>query len=614
MKRLLLIAILAFPILALARLNPAEIQSKKEHLVEVNKEWRKHFVSNEADLVSFQNDVDRISFHLTSVIQLLVTHDISHLSESQLANRERMINVLRSYANAKVFPINLYHANRQPYFIDHLGTHCAVGYLLLKSGHGSIAKEISEKQNYAYVREIESPELLQWALDYGFALDELALIQPGYEDNTQYSPIGNGTNGEVTTTFGQLSGKIYFAGNFSQLNGMPCMNLGEYSNGQLSCLGDGVDGLITSIYVVTNSYEKIFLSGHFQDSLISAFYPLVKQVNGEISYIEIPDRPNAKGLCQRHFSASSFYIAIYTETFGYEVFLYTSSSDAWTLFCKTNGPINDIDFFSPRIYVVGDFSELTLFDESSELPFNTMNFAGINLAGNHAITLSENLPSIINSIFSFGNFIYLAGKASNDNETVLSRYFSGNAQPLLYSGTNNSLDLNSEILDLTVDFMNNDLILVGALSNLNSSSMTTGKGVFKYNLATGYLNVFGNFNDTVKTISMISSSDFIVGGRFTGLQNESTSLNHLAKYSNTASLDEANFENLSVYPNPTNNILSIQGLNSDAKYQIQDLSGKIFRSWNDYINEINVGDLSNGVYFLEIESEGQKTMKRFVKN
>ena len=47
---------------------------------------------------------------------------------------------LKNYAAAKVFPQNSYYVNCQPYFIDHCGVHCAVGYLIKVSGHEALAE------------------------------------------------------------------------------------------------------------------------------------------------------------------------------------------------------------------------------------------------------------------------------------------------------------------------------------------------------------------------------------------------------------------------------------------------------------------------------------------
>jgi triosephosphate isomerase len=40
------------------------------------------------------------------------------------------------------------HSERRPYFIDHKGVHCAVGYLMLASGNNKLALQIQKEQNF----------------------------------------------------------------------------------------------------------------------------------------------------------------------------------------------------------------------------------------------------------------------------------------------------------------------------------------------------------------------------------------------------------------------------------------------------------------------------------
>ena len=60
--------------------------------------------------------------------------------------------------------------------------------------------------------------------------------------------------------------------------------------------------------------------------------------------------------------------------------------------------------------------------------------------------------------------------------------------------------------------------------------------------------------------------------------------------------------NLSVYPNPTTNILHINNNNLlGQEYEIYDMSGKLIFKANNNTNEINVESLSTGTYSLIIK-------------
>jgi len=77
--------------------------------------------------------------------------------------------------------------------------------------------------------------------------------------------------------------------------------------------------------------------------------------------------------------------------------------------------------------------------------------------------------------------------------------------------------------------------------------------------------------------------------------------------------------NLALYPNPTNNFITLQTKNNSIenfKYEIVDLTGRIVKSDNSKFNEkINIENLTSGNYIIKIEmNSGQKTNLKLIKN
>ena len=68
-------------------------------------------------------------------------------------------------------------------------------------------------------------------------------------------------------------------------------------------------------------------------------------------------------------------------------------------------------------------------------------------------------------------------------------------------------------------------------------------------------------------------------------------------------------ENFNIYPNPANNVLTIDG--NYTSVTICDLFGKIVLS-TDYRNIINLTDLSNGIYFINIKTNNTITVKKII--
>ncbi|MEY3237292.1 MAG: hypothetical protein RI883_1393 [Bacteroidota bacterium] len=80
--------------------------------------------------------------------------------------------------------------------------------------------------------------------------------------------------------------------------------------------------------------------------------------------------------------------------------------------------------------------------------------------------------------------------------------------------------------------------------------------------------------------------------------------------------DLTSSQSISVYPNPASNSLMLKGLenlNSISNLEITNLSGKKVMSIGDYKNDIDVSNLSEGIYFISFLNGVQTETIRFIK-
>jgi antitoxin component YwqK of YwqJK toxin-antitoxin module len=161
----------------------------------VNAEWEKYPAMANGPAPHFSTDRELIQTHLYQVVSLLERRNYPlNLPPAIVQRRKNLIAVLITYADSGLFPQNKYVPGRIPVFIDEAGTHCAVGYLMLKSGAGELARKVSLTNNYIYIRQLTDPAFFQWQAQSGFTIDELALIQPSYyrpvliDENTPVPP------------------------------------------------------------------------------------------------------------------------------------------------------------------------------------------------------------------------------------------------------------------------------------------------------------------------------------------------------------------------------------------------------------------------------------------
>lgn len=107
---------------------------------------------------------------------------------------------------------------------------------------------------------------------------------------------------------------------------------------------------------------------------------------------------------------------------------------------------------------------------------------------------------------------------------------------------------------------------------------------------------------------------------FTGGFTTSSTVGGISKYTGTE-LFTKSFEanKFSTFPNPVNDIVTIsssENINFNG-INITDINGrivKIFKTNNVSEIQINVSDLSSGVYLMDINSDNGKVIKKFIKN
>ena len=123
----------------------------------------------------------RLRRHLKQVEKRLRERDVGHLSHRQQVARRQQLDALSQYWKSGVFPRNSdFPTRRVPYVIDSGGRVCAVGHLLVTSRQAKLACQLAQTANNAYIEDVTSPELDEWASESGLTKEELAMIQPVY--------------------------------------------------------------------------------------------------------------------------------------------------------------------------------------------------------------------------------------------------------------------------------------------------------------------------------------------------------------------------------------------------------------------------------------------------
>ncbi|MAM30589.1 MAG: hypothetical protein CMC13_16355 [Flavobacteriaceae bacterium] len=94
-----------------------------------------------------------------------------------------------------------------------------------------------------------------------------------------------------------------------------------------------------------------------------------------------------------------------------------------------------------------------------------------------------------------------------------------------------------------------------------------------------------------------------------------TNVNGDTAYYNNAllSVEETNFDSISLYPNPATDRVTIQAEISVDQVHLYNVLGNRLLSQKNQTNTIDISSLSAGVYFVEVVSSQQRSIQKLIK-
>lgn len=85
------------------------------------------------------------------------------------------------------------------------------------------------------------------------------------------------------------------------------------------------------------------------------------------------------------------------------------------------------------------------------------------------------------------------------------------------------------------------------------------------------------------------------------------------KATSLLAVSDVNKKSVSIYPNPTTEVLNVNVNSKINSADIYDFSGKLVRNVSVSDNKVNVKDLKNGTYVLKVNTEAGSTSHKFIK-
>ena len=148
----------------------------------------------------------------------------------------------------------------------------------------------------------------------------------------------------------------------------------------------------------------------------------------------------------------------------------------------------------------------------------------------------------------------------------------------------------------------------GNTADLSSSTWTELTGI---TLSTGSYTVVDN---TVDLSAYVGNANVYIGFKYTSTSSEGAVWDVDSVYVlNNTGINSVSEVALGVFPNPANKMIYIKTESNDNNIQIVNCLGEVVLKKEHAKNFINISTLKEGIYFVVIENNKGKTVKKFIK-
>jgi hypothetical protein len=164
------------------------------------------------------------------------------------------------------------------------------------------------------------------------------------------------------------------------------------------------------------------------------------------------------------------------------------------------------------------------------------------------------------------------------------------------------------VTGLSVDYATNSGTPVWQTSGLSATSLPLSSTYQLFQI------------DFTPILSANDNVNFKVRLRFTG-PNMTLDTGNRVTFNNVAvdglqlplQVTEDSKSKYKIFPNPFSDVINITGIKDAATYSIYTMEGKLIKNHRLQNAQIDLGELSKGVYFLQLLSNGKKETHRIIK-
>ncbi|WP_241775127.1 fibronectin type III domain-containing protein [Chryseobacterium sp. ERMR1:04] len=213
------------------------------------------------------------------------------------------------------------------------------------------------------------------------------------------------------------------------------------------------------------------------------------------------------------------------------------------------------------------------------------------------------------------------GKPTMDNPSLASKYTDYTGTPakfieLIQGSTGNEIAIekswlganNNEGIAVWIDFDRNGTFDINERILASAPSTTTPiKGTFSVPM-----DAFVSLTDYKYVVMRVAMQRDGIPVNCTGFANGEVE-DYTVRISKQAVPNATNQTDIMIYPNPVSSVLNVKNTSSRSNYKIYNAAGQVVSAGIILNNKINVSQLINGVYVIDIEDIKGTAQKKFIK-
>lgn len=301
----------------------------------------------------------------------------------------------------------------------------------------------------------------------------------------------------------------------------------------------------------------------------------------------------------------------------------------WTVYDNSNSPLQDnsvrsLDIDSSGALWVGNQDGLAKFDGTNWGIYSSANSIIQNTIASVHATSNQRLFAgsingglfILNQDTIKSNFTIANGSGIPDNTQLA--FDEDSLGNVWFATPANGIVAWKNIGGWFWYYMGNSLLPSNSLSDLQFSNDESS--LWLATADSGIIKKTGSIYKSFTTVNSLMPDNNVqcLAIDNNGVLWIGTATQGVVRFQETTSIDDLNSQmNLSIYPNPVENKLTIKSSNLIKHYELTDVTGKVIISNKSdrYSLNINMNSFSKGVYFLNISDNQQgSVVKKIFKN